>query len=157
MFLKFDFDCCTFGHVYSVLQGNTEDLKPRFKVLQSQSVLQILSGSEPAVFFSSVFLKPHTKKPTFSHDSKQTLPVVWLALRMRRTVGASSWPTRSLCQFILLNHLKGKDEGGHRSNVLRVRKNDSSRVEQQLKLWRRQNQKQSYCDKEKKIGQLVNS
>lgn len=26
---------------------------------------------------------------------------------MSRTVGGSSWPTRSLCQFILPNHLKG--------------------------------------------------
>lgn len=35
-----------------------------------------------------------------------------LTLRMRRTVGASSWATRSLCQFMLLNHLRAKKTFG---------------------------------------------
>lgn len=43
-----------------------------------------------------------------------------LALRMSRTVGASTWPTRSLCQLMLLNHLMGKDEELYWSIIQRV-------------------------------------
>lgn len=70
---------------------------------------KILSGYESAFFFGTLHFQPHSYH--FTQSSKQTQRVVfWLALRMSRTVGASSWPTRSLCQFILLNHLVGRHE-----------------------------------------------